>query len=213
LPLEGGGETAYRVVVRADTIRRLTSVGWDAVAAYGVRVAVDLRADWEVAEDAPDAVPVEVRRFPVNGDEIEAVREWRTMREAYDGFLGRFGSEFAGAIDTVAHADEPVVVHCLGGRDRTGLTCGLMLSLAGVPPDAIAVDHALSDANLAPLTERWIEAPGDESEIERRRRVTYPAGDTMAEVLAGVDPRAYLLDHGADPDSLDRLVARLRGEV
>jgi hypothetical protein len=47
----------------------------------------------------------------------------------------------------------------------------------------------------------------------RRRRVTYPAGETMAEVLDGVDPRAYLLDHGADPDSLDRLVARLRGEA
>jgi hypothetical protein len=199
--------------VRADTIRVLTPAGWDALAGYGVRVAVDLRADWELAEDPPAEAAIEVRRFPVDGNEIEAVRAWRTMEEAYHGMLDNFGPEFAGAVTTVATADEPVVVHCLGGRDRTGLTCGLMLRLAGVPLNAIAADHALSDANLAPRTASWIEAPGDEREIERRRRVTYPAGKTMAEVLADIDPRAYLLAGGADEAELDRLVVRLRGEA
>jgi hypothetical protein len=213
LPLEGGGETAFGVCVRADTIRGLTPAGWDALAGYGVRVAVDLRADWEVAEDPPAEARIEVRRFPVDGNEIEVVREWRTMHEAYRGMLDHFPGEFAGAVTTVARADEPVVVHCLGGRDRTGLTCGLMLTLAGVPLADIAADHALSDANLAPRTAVWIEAPGEESEVERRRRVTQPAGGTMAEVLGGLDARAYLLDAGADEAALDRLVARLRGEA
>jgi protein-tyrosine phosphatase len=193
LPLADGGETQFGVCVRADTIRGLTPAGWV-----------------EVAEDPPDGVPVEVRRFPVDGNEIEEVREWRTMDEAYRGLLGSFGPEFAGAITTVARADEPVVVHCFGGRDRTGLACGLMLKLAGVPLDAIAADHALSDANLAPHTERWIAAPGEAEEVERRRRVTNPAGETMAEVLADVDPRAYLLAGGASEADLDRLVVRLR---
>ena len=208
-----GGETRFGVCVRADTIRVLTPDGWDALAEYGVRVAVDLRADWEVAEDPPDDCPIEVRRFPVNGDELDVVREWRTMEEAYTGLLGRFGREFAGAVATVAEADEPVVVHCHGGRDRTGLVCGLMLLLAGVPLAAVAADHELSDANLAPRTASWIEAPGEEWEVERRRRVTHPAGQTMAEVLADVDPRAYLLAGGADEEALDRLTARLRGEA
>jgi protein tyrosine/serine phosphatase len=213
LPLADGGETAFGVVVRADSIRGLSTVGWTALADYGVRVAVDLRADWELAEDPPDIVPIDVRHFPVDGNEIEAVREWRTMEEAYRALLESFGPEFAGAIGTVARADEPVVVHCLGGRDRTGLACGLMLKLAGVPLDEIAADHALSDANLAPRTAQWIETPGEESEVERRRRVTSPAGETMAEVLAGIDPRAYLFAAGADEAALDRLVARLRGEA
>jgi hypothetical protein len=88
-----------------------------------------------------------------------------------------------------------------------------MLRLAGVPLDAIAADHALSDENLAPLTASWIEAPGEEWEVERRRRVTHPAGETMAAVLGDFEPRAYLLEAGADEETLDRLFARLRGEA
>ncbi len=213
LPLEGGGETAFGVCVRADTIRVLTPAGWDALADYGVRLAVDLRADFEVAQDAPDGVPIEVKHIPVNGDELEAVREWRSIGEVYRALLGRFGREFAGAITTVAHAEQPVVVHCHGGRDRTGLACGMMLRLAGVPLAEIAADHALSDVYLAPRTAQWIEAPGDEWEVERRRRVTSPAGETMAEVLGEIDVREYLLAGGASEEDLDKLVVRLRNEA
>ena len=46
-------------------IRVLMPAGWDALTDYGVRMAVDLRADWEMAEDAPEGAPIEVRRFVV----------------------------------------------------------------------------------------------------------------------------------------------------
>ena len=36
LPLEGGGETAFGVVVRADSIRSLSDEGWQALVDYGV---------------------------------------------------------------------------------------------------------------------------------------------------------------------------------
>jgi protein tyrosine/serine phosphatase len=35
---------------------------------------------------------------------------------------------------SLAHMEEPLVVHCQGGRDRTGLVTGLLLALAGVDP-------------------------------------------------------------------------------
>jgi protein-tyrosine phosphatase len=210
LPLEGGGETRFGVCVRADSIRTLTDEGWRALADYGVRLAVDLRGDLEVADDPPAGVPIEVRRFPVPGEEVPEVREWPSMLEAYRALLRQFRHEFAGTAATVALADEPVVVHCLGGRDRTGLACALMLRLAGVPLEAIAADHALSDDNLAPLTGRWHEDAPDEWTRERRLRVTVPAGTTMADVLAELDARAYLLDAGLAEQDLDRLVVRLR---
>jgi protein-tyrosine phosphatase len=40
---------------------------------------------------------------------------------------------------------------CGAGRDRTGLTTLLLLSLAGVDPDAIADDYELSADALRPL--------------------------------------------------------------
>ena len=211
LPLEGGGETQFGVVVRADSIRKLTDEGWRALTGYGVRTAVDLRAHGEVAEDPPQDVPIDVVHFPVNGDAVPAVAEWTSMPEAYRGMLGAFAPQFAGAVSTVARAAAPVVVHCHGGRDRTGLVSALILRLAGVGLDVIAAEHALSDVYLAPWWQPWYDEAPDSETRERRVRVTQMPAGAMAEVLADLDVRAYLLAGGATAEDLDTLVIRLRG--
>jgi hypothetical protein len=113
-------------------------------------------------------------------------------------------------VTAVARSERPVVVHCQGGRDRTGLASALMLRLAGVPLDVIAADHAQSDVNWAPRNEQWLAEAADDGERERRRRIIEPAGETMAEVLDGLDVREYLIAGGAAPDDIDTLVVRLR---
>ena len=213
MPLEGGGETAFGVVVRSDSIRTLTDAGWQALVDYGVRQAVDLRAEGEVELDPPRDLPVEIVHFPVHGDSVPAVREWRTMQGAYAGLLGAFAPQFAGAVTTVARSDAPVVVHCHGGRDRTGLTSALILRLAGVELEAIAADHARSDEYLGVWWEAWFADAPDEAELERRVRVTQTPATAIADVLADVDAREYLISAGADEAALDRLVARLRGDA
>jgi hypothetical protein len=89
--------------------------------------------------------------------------------------------------------------------------------LAGVEPDAIAADHALSDENWAPFNAEWLALAPDETERERRRRVSRPAGRTLVEVLEEIEEREgirkLLLGAGADEAALDRLVTRLRGEA
>ncbi len=209
LPLEDGGETGFGVVVRADSIRALSEAGWRALGDYGVRLAVDLRGDAECADDPPGELPIDVVRFPMDGREIPVIWEWPTMREAYLGLLAGFQREFAGAVAAIARADATAVVHCHGGRDRTGLVSGLILRLAGVPLEAIAADHALSDESWAPHNEQWYAEAVDEAERERRRRITRPAGTTMAEVLAEVDVRRYLREGGAAEHDLDTLVVKL----
>jgi len=133
------------------------------------------------------------------------------MHDAYVGLLGRFQPELTSAVTTVARAEAPVVIHCHGGRDRTGLACALMLRLAGVPLEAIAADHALSDESWAPYNEEWWAEAPDEWERERRRRVTTRAGTTMADVLGDLDVVAYLRRGGAPSQDLDTLVLRLAG--
>jgi protein-tyrosine phosphatase len=213
LPLADGGETAFGVVVRADTLRALTDDGWRALADYGVRVAVDLRSDLDAANDPPGDLPIGVVRLPVNGHEVPVVAEWPSMQDAYAGMLDRFAPEFAAAVTVVAEADDPVVIHCLAGRDRTGLVSALMLRLAGAEIDAIAADHARSDEYLAPWWQPWYDEATDDAERARRVRVTTMPDGAMTDVLAGLDARAYLVAGGADDGALDRLVARLRGEA
>ena len=209
LPLVGGGETAYRVVVRADSLPGLTESAGSALVDYGVSLVVNLQS-----EPPLEPLPVPIVREPMDPRPVPVAWEWPSMREAYLALADRYRGELARTLTSLGNAEPPAAVHCAGGRDRTGIACGMALWLAGVEPDAIAADHALSDESWAPYNAEWLAGAPDEHERERRRRVSRPAGRTLVEVLEEIEEqesmRDFLLGAGADEAALDRLVARLR---
>jgi protein-tyrosine phosphatase len=202
--------------VRADSLPGLTDAGRQALVDYGVSLVVDLRGEHE-EDDLPDEVPVSVLKTPMNPRGLAAAWSWPSMREAYLELADHYRAQLAQALTALGRAEPPAAIHCAGGRDRTGIACGMALWLAGVEPDAIAADHALSDENWAPYNDGWLAAAPDEEERERRRRILEPPGRTLAEVLEEIERqegvRDRLLAAGADETALDRLVARLRGEA
>jgi hypothetical protein len=213
LPLDGGGETQFGVVVRADSVRGLTERGWQALLADGVRSAVDLRADDELARDPPGEAPIPVAHTPLAPSNLD----WPSVREGYIALLDAYRPQFARAAGAIARSDEAVVVHCQGGRDRTGILVALLLAQSGVEVEAIVADHVRSEESWAPYLEPWYAEAETEAERARRRRVTAPAGNAIAEVLEHVEaayggPSAYLTGRGASAADLDRLVLRLRGD-
>jgi protein-tyrosine phosphatase len=218
LPLADGGETAFRVVVRADSLPALTDAGRRSLVEYGVSLVVNLRPQREDDEEDPvEALPVPVVRLPMDPRGLSAAWDWPSMQEAYLELADHFRAEFARALTALGNAPPPAAIHCAGGRDRAGIACGMALWLAGVELDAIAADHALSDESWGPYNAEWLAAAPDEQERERRRRITQPAGRTLAEVLGEIERREgirnLLLGAGAEEAALDRLVARLRGEA
>jgi hypothetical protein len=217
LPLADGGETAYRVVVRADWLPGLSDVGRRALVDYGVSLIVDLRPEREDTKDGIEPLPVPVMRQAMDPRPVPAAWDWPSMREAYLALADRYRGALAQALTLLGDAEPPAAIHCAGGRDRTGIACGMALWLAGVEPDVIAADHALSDESWMPHNDGWLAEAPDEQERERRRRIIQPAGRTLAEVLAEIEEREgirqRLLAAGADEAALDRLVARLRGEA
>jgi len=202
--------------VRADSLPGLTDAGKQALVDYGVSLIVDLRSG-HGDDGIPGDMPVAVLQAPMDPRPVEAAWNWPSMREAYLGFADYYRGTLAKALTALGHAEPPAAIHCLGGRDRTGIACGMAQWLAGVEPDAIAADHALSDENWAPLHPGWLAAAQDDEERERRRRISEPAGRTLVEVLEEIERRdgirTRLLAAGADEAALDRLVSRLRGEA
>lgn len=202
--------------MRADSLPKLTEAGRRTLVDYGVSLVVNLRPEREPDEDGLDPLPVPVVREAMDPRPVPAAWEWPSMREAYLALADRYRGELARTLTVLGNADPPAAVHCAGGRDRTGIVCGMALWLAGVGPEAIAADHALSDESWAPHNDEWLAAAPDDAERERRRRISQPAGRTLAEVLEEIERREgirrLLLDAGADESALDRLAARLRGE-
>jgi protein-tyrosine phosphatase len=200
--------------VRADWLPGLSDAGRRALLDYGVSLVVDLRPDREHEDGGIKPLPVPVVRQGMDPRPVPAAWDWPSMREAYLALADRYRAQLAQALTLLGEAEPPAAIHCAGGRDRTGIACGMALWLAGVEPEAIAADHALSDESWAPFNADWLAAAADGEERERRRRVSQPAGRTLVEVLEEIERRegirALLLGAGADEAALDRLVARLR---
>ncbi len=122
---------------------------------------------------------------------------------------------FARAIETVAGAPEGgVVVHCYAGKDRTGLTCAMLLRLAGVGIDDIAADYGLSGENIRAIIDPWAASAADERERALRLRIGSSPPQVMADVLAALerrhgDVRSYLLSAGASAKAVDDARERL----
>jgi protein tyrosine/serine phosphatase len=213
LPTVDGGETRFGALVRSDNPWRLTEEGLAAMRAHGVRSVVDLRDHSEISErpsvELDHAVNVSVLDF---GDD-EYWERWRGVQDTprfYSEVLQRWADRFAAAVVAVARAPEGgVLVHCEVGRDRTGLVCALLLSVAGVPPDAIAADYALSAERLAPLYEEWLRSERDPATRARLERENVSDAAAMAHVLDNLDVERYLLDAGATSRNLDAIRERL----
>jgi hypothetical protein len=231
LPTEDGGETRYGRVVRADSVRQLTDTGWKAVADHGVRTVVDLRGDYELRDDPPGELPLEVVHVPfmeANEDqwdaivpEIEAAAAAApdatvATRDVYLIFLDHWRHNAAAGVRAVARAPEGgVVVHCVGGKDRTGLLCAFLLHLAGVGIEDIAADYALSEERLQPRHEQWLAEAETEAERERLRRISRTPAESMIGVFAELErlhggATEFLRGSGLSAEELELAGTRLR---
>ncbi|HYX76719.1 MAG TPA: tyrosine-protein phosphatase [Gaiellaceae bacterium] len=230
-PIKNGGQTQYGRIVRADSVRQLTEAGWKAAVEYGIHTVVDLRGDNELADDPPGDLPLDVVHVPfLEADaedwdsivaELESVRVESTdaaaqVRGAYLIFLEHFRANAAAGIRAVARAPEGgVVVHCLGGKDRTGLLCAFLLDLAGVGMAAIAADYALSEVRLQPRHEKWLADAETEEEREQLRRMLSSPAEAMIGVLEELERRyggvrGFLRAGGLSEEDLGLAAERLR---
>ena len=222
VPVAGGGETRYGVLVRADNVRRLSDDGWAALERHGVTRVVDLRWPEEREQDPPGEPDVEVVEISLLGELDPDFREDITAylerddvasfrAEQYVAFLERHREEFGRVFAALAEPDDGAVLfHCFAGKDRTGLIAALALRLAGATIEAAAEDYALSNDNMLELFREWIA--GADSEDERRRRhfmveTPYAAMERTLRELGDVDD--YLRSAGASEEQLARLKERL----
>jgi len=227
LPTEDGRRTRTGAVVRADNIRKLTDAGWQALADHGVQRVVDLRMPEELATDPPREVDVEVVHVSVFGEGVDRAyieeldRHLASVEDVADHYvysyvdwLERYRAHFGRAFAAIADAEGTVVVHCMGGKDRTGIVSALLLRLAGVQYEAIGEDYAVTAENLKPSTSRWIPAIEDPVERAKWERLAATPGAAMERVVREVEERygdvaSYLRAAGLS----DAQIARLRDRL
>lgn len=229
LPLRDGGVTASGRVYRSGRPETLTDAGWGDLRAAGVSTVVDLRnAGERERRDTDPAVAVghvgEVvishapLEDPDHPDFLTVLGPWLDHTQGYADTLRLFPDRLARVFTAIAEAPSAVLVHCAGGRDRTGLVSAMLLRLADVETEAIVRDYAEAfreasrrharDLPAAPDPDTgYVEPVYTDDEIEARiaERVA-----VMREWVDALDVRAYLHDAGVDSIRIEALASRLR---
>lgn len=221
------------VLVRSDNLASLTAAGRRAMIDYGITTVIDLRAASEVkgapgppfsdfqttgaaassTELSQGDGPVYIN-LPLVDDEVAFVlNEAPTMPDRYRVMIDRRQPALGRIFDAIARADGPLLFHCFAGKDRTGLVAAMLLSLAGVEPEAIGHDYAETDVQLATRYAEWLAKAAPERLQGMRDELRCPPEwmlstlDYLEQTWGGVD--SYLEAAGVAPEKIERLSAKL----
>lgn len=213
-----GGTTRSGKLFRSDALARIGDEGKDTLRTLGVRIVIDLRDDFEAdaLPDDLDGLDVTVLRLPVfEGSGASQATIGATLVDLYEKILLQHRDVVVGALREIADtADEPVVVHCTAGKDRTGVVVALALLAVGVDRQTVLDDYAATQANLAG---EWLDgmlAFVRSHGVEVTPNLQVIMGGSPREAMAAAldlldrdfgGARAYLLDAGLDEVELAKL--------
>ncbi|GIF50922.1 protein-tyrosine-phosphatase [Asanoa ferruginea] len=173
-----GRTVRWRRVFRSDSPHRVSAAE---LPALGVRTVIDLRRPREVARDGRvlDYPGLDYRHIHPEHPEWGLAAPGESLeRFIADRYreLASLGTEGIGAaLKVIADpSSAPVVVHCVAGKDRTGVVCALTLSLVGVSDDDVAADYALSTAASERFS-AWLRASLPSAEVPPAPFMSSPA--------------------------------------
>ncbi|EEP80685.1 predicted protein [Uncinocarpus reesii 1704] len=126
----------------------------------GVKKIFDLRSAKECeAFPAPYIADVEIRWLPPAQEPRPVVYSefgaedggLKAMVEFYKDILVTHVPVYKEVFEHIRdERDNPIVFHCAGGKDRTGVLTALILGIAGCSPDVIAREYVLTRIGVEP---------------------------------------------------------------
>ncbi len=149
------------MIVRCDDPSRLTPASLLSVVDHGIRTVIDLRKPQEVAENPNPFTDHDPRLRYINISMVDPAAPERPevfrLVDNYTDSVDSYGDRIAQVMTEIATAHPGgVLIHCVAGKDRTGLISALLLRLVGVSIDIAAEDYAISQVQLRPFDERWL---------------------------------------------------------
>jgi len=208
-------------IYRSATPARITPAGLEAFKSLGVTTIYDLRSRPELSNDhgfnGNEKAVVEIEGVKRVFAPVFAETDYSPAAIAlrFDHYASGDGHGFVRAYrEILKHAppsyttilehirdrpDEPFLIHCTAGKDRTGVLAAIILSLAGAPDEEIAKEYQLTEVGLGEwkriMTERLTPMLGGD-----RERADRMVGASEESMLASLDmmretyggPEAYV---------------------
>ncbi|MFE3292479.1 tyrosine-protein phosphatase [Rhodococcus sp. NPDC059234] len=134
------------MVFRTDALNKLTPADLTKLESWNVKVVDDLRTVYERALQ-PDKVPAGAKSnwYDVLGK--APINTLTDLQLAYVAFIEAPGANeaFASVLRDIRDTDGTVLYHCSAGKDRTGWTTAVLLTILGVDRATVNADYMLTN--------------------------------------------------------------------
>lgn len=223
---EGGYETTdgrfvrWGLLYRSSVLTYLTPKDYEYLAPLGIRVICDFRTQHEnevAAETWIPNSPVDKISLPI-GDGSQAPTDKQptvhasqfnpadTPEQLRQGMMATYGNwvftssdQYAAVFRQLENDHLPLLYHCTGGADRTGVFSAMLLLTLGVPKETVLADYALTAQYVgdlsSPTGQRILNAAGSDvaAAIQKltpeQRKVLTTDPDYLRAVLQRIDAK------------------------
>lgn len=223
-PTADGGFTACGKVFRSDDLHSLTPNDIRELEKKGLRTIIDFRAEGErhAAPDAALQTVVNDIHLPIDPANVTTLKntlisvDAGLMIKIYHLLVREFQPTYRRFFEIVQNeAASPLLFHCSGGKDRTGLAAALFLSAAGVSREVIMNDYLVSRERAELKYAKEIKLKPELAPLLTvKPEYLEAAFDVIDEEFGGMD--AYLTNQlGVDPKLIRQMYTSpsLNGET
>ncbi|MCL2706043.1 MAG: tyrosine-protein phosphatase [Spirochaetaceae bacterium] len=194
---QDGKKTKWSTIYRADELSRLSEEDLEILRSFNIKTIIDFRA-FEETEKVPDRKPTTVQKvfnIPIVFGSMEFLIKniektgEKLMMQINSSAIEEAQNQFKEFFKIISDSSNlPIVFHCAGGKDRTGIASALFLSSLGVDREIIYKDYLLTAELIQKKYFSLMEknpklAPG----FTVKREYLGSAFDTMESKYGGVE--------------------------
>ena len=163
---QNGTKIKQGLLFRSEALARLTNNDLKVFESLGIKVICDLRTHDEVRKE-PDRIPnnsgvksihipmkskrqnelgLIPRIFALVSGKARMINFDAVLREIYQEFVTDFADEFSTILKLITDSNNlPILIHCKGGKDRTGFACAIIQLLLDAPIELVEQDYLLTN--------------------------------------------------------------------
>lgn len=187
----GGFAVKRGLVFRSGHLANLTDADLDSLRSLGIKTVIDFRPLYEKDLSGHNRMPDEINYVAIPiGDAAMAPEVKRALgagdfsslpdlHDANRRLIRDFSEQIGEALRLIAEPKNlPIVFHCIGGKDRTGITAAILLTLLRVPGSSVLEDYMSTNGRLGhggPDQDAFLEKLFEERDWE-----SVPAEDRAA---------------------------------
>lgn len=176
--IQNGSKIKPGLLYRSESLARLTENDLEKIESLGIKVVCDLRTHDEVRKE-PDRIPnnsgvksihipmkskrhnelaLIARIFALVTGKARKMDFEKVLIEIYREFVTDFTEEFSSILKLITDNNNlPILIHCKGGKDRTGFACALIQLILDTSSELVEQDYLFTNECFEEIKDNYLD--------------------------------------------------------